>query len=184
MNPLVIKKLVDQGKSLANQGKSAITSTSNTLTAPKNRIAIKVVGILLGAYIIYRIINSTVKNAPSQQEVQDAYTELEKLNQKASTKQKLSNFQAQSYANSVFTAMDGYGTNEEAIKQIFYKLQNDADFLVVSKSYGVRELSSGRFNPEPNFKGTFSSSIKNEVDYAWIKIYNKILRNKKIKYQL
>jgi hypothetical protein len=177
MNPIVLKTAIKNGK-------SAFSSASNTVSSPKNRTALKIAGVLVGAYILYRIINSAVKSAPSQQEVQDAYTELEKLNQSAKTKQKISNFQAKSYANSVHTAMDGYGTNEEAIKQIFYKLQNDADFLALSKSYGVREISSGKFNPEPNFKGTFSSALKNEVDDVWIKIYNKILRDKKIKYQL
>jgi hypothetical protein len=80
--------------------------------------------------------------------------------------------------------MDGYGTNETAIFGVFYKLFNDADFLAVSKSFGVREISSGYLNPEPNMKGTMTECLHSELAFDDRKKVNDILKAKKIRFRV
>lgn len=172
MNPKIATKIA-----------TSIPSQSLELSQKAKR-TLKIIAIGVGVYVIYRLAKGVVAQKPNQSEVQSVYNELEALNQNNQTRQKITEFQAKSYANSIFTAIDGWGTDEEGIKQIFYKLQNNADFLAVSKAYGVREVSSGAWNPEPNFKGTMTSALKSELSADWVKILNGILKKKNITYRL
>ena len=143
-----------------------------------------VVGGVIGAIIIIRALKGFTKKQDSREEVREAYNELEEMNESPTTRQKITAFQAQQYANTIFGAMDGYGTDEVAINGVFYRIFNDADFLAVSKSFGIREISSGRFNPEPNMKGTMTQCLHNELDWEERKTVNNILKKKKIRFRI
>lgn len=154
-----------------------------------NAKTVKVVklGLLIVAgYIVYRLATNFYKNQGSREEEDAGTTELEELNKNSETRQKISNQQAQSYANVLFTAMNGYGTDEEAIVSVFYKLRNNADYLALSNAYGSnRVVSSGRGNVfEPDFRGTMASALRSELSSYWTKRINKILTNKKITYKI
>jgi len=143
-----------------------------------------VIGGIIATVIIFRALKGFVKKQDSREEVREAYNELEQANLSPVTRQKISDFQAQQYANTLFTAMNGYGTDETAIFGVFYKLYNNADFLAVSKSFGVREISSGYLNPEPNTKGTMTECLHSELGYDDRKKVNDILKKKKIKFRI
>jgi hypothetical protein len=143
-----------------------------------------VIGGIIAGVIILRALKGFTKKQDSREEVREAYNELEQANTNPSTRQKITPFQAQQYANTLFTAMNGYGTDEVAIYAVFYRLSNDADFLAVSKSFGVREVSSGNLNPEPNMKGTMTECLHNELDWFERNKLNDILKKKKIKFRV
>jgi hypothetical protein len=142
------------------------------------------VGAVIGAIVIIRALRGFTKKQDSREEVREAYNELEDMNQNPSTRQKITAFQAQQYANSIFGAMDGYGTDETSILGVFYKIYNNADFLAISKSFGIREVSSGYLNPEPNMKGTMTQCLHSELDSEWRKKINKVLTTKKIRFRI
>jgi hypothetical protein len=125
------------------------------------------VGILAGvgfiAYKIYKAAKDSKDTKDSKEEVKEVAKELQALNQNANTKQTLSVSESKSIANSIFAAMDGYGTNETTILRELVKLKNQADWLSVRKEWDVREISSGNLNPEPNFKGTLESALTSEL---------------------
>jgi hypothetical protein len=79
--------------------------------------------------------------------------------------------------------MDGYGTDEEQIYGVFKNIKNDADFAMIQNAYGIREISSGAWNPEPNFKGTLSGALTNELSASEKDVLNNILAQKKITYR-
>lgn len=141
-------------------------------------------GIAITLIVAYKMYQKYTKEAPNRQEGKEGINELEALNKNPSTRQKITRQQALAFANTLFTAMDGYGTDEWAIMGVFYKIANDADFLAVSNAYGTRELSSGAWNPEPNFKGTMTGSLHNELDTTWTKKINDVLKSKKISYRI
>lgn len=142
------------------------------------------VGAVIGAIVIIRALKGFTSKQDSREEVREAYNELEEMNESPTTRQKITAFQAQQYANSIFGAMNGYGTDEVAIYGVFYRIFNDADFLAVSKSFGIREVSSGRLNPEPNMKGTMTQCLHNEMSFEERKTLNNILKKKKIRFRV
>lgn len=108
---------------------------------------------------------------------QELDAELYKLNQNSSTRQKISNKKAIKYANSIFTAIDGLLTKLEDIYSVFSNLCNDADYLAVSKAFGVRTMI-------PNQKATMEQALHADLDLYERKSLNDILSSKGIKYKI
>jgi len=164
--------------------KQAGTQTVNYFQSEKGKKVLKLALIIVAGYIAYRVVKSVVKTTPQREEEQAGSNELDLLNQNSDTKQKITKQQAQSYANVLWTAMDGYGTDENAIYGVFYRLSNNADYLALSNAYGTRTVSSGRLNPEPNYRGTMSGALHSELDNEIVKKINAILTRKKITYKI
>lgn len=141
-------------------------------------------GALVGAYVLYKALSGFIANESGRAENQSASDELDKLNNNPSTKQKISNYQAEQLANKIFTAMDGYQTDEETIYNAFYQLKNNADFLAVSKAYGTRTISSGQWNFVRDFKGTLTQCLNDELDSGERYKVNKILKAKNIRFRI
>ena len=80
--------------------------------------------------------------------------------------------------------MDGYGTDEGTIYSVFRKIKNSGDFALLMNAYGVREISSGAWNPEPNFNGTLVGALTSELSSEDKGKVNKILQSKKIEYKV
>ena len=159
------------------------TGTAPYFSSRGKKIAI-VVGLVIGGVIAYRLLKGVVKQKDNRDEVQEAYNELDKLNQNPITSQKISKLQAEQYANVIFTAVDGWTTDETAIGKVFYRLTNDADFIAVSKAFGIRNISSGRFNLEPDYKATMIEALHIDMSSDEKSLLNKILVKKKIKYRI
>jgi hypothetical protein len=156
-------------------------------TWAKGTIALVVTaGVVTSVYFGIRGIKKLIQNIDNKNnkdEVNASEDELTRLNKNSSTKQKMTKVQAESFANAIDTMMNGYGTDSQGIKDIFYKVSNDADVLAIINAFGVRTISSGNLNPEPDFKGTLSGALREELNSDWINLINKVLSDKKITYR-
>jgi hypothetical protein len=159
---------------------------------PATRGLVTVVGVGIGLFVIYKIykqIQQTTSgivtpDVAAKQEDRGWSRDIDKLNQNPATRATITKAQAASFASSIHAAMDGYGTDEDAINDIFRHLKNDADFAEVANAYGTREVSSGAWNPEPNFNGSMSAALTSEMSTDEKKVANKILADKKITYRI
>lgn len=76
------------------------------------------------------------------------------------------------FADALYSAMDGWGTDEEAVQQVFQAMNNDIDVLKLTKAFGTRDGYS------------LSVWIGDDFDAEDKDTYiNSILRRKDIKYQ-
>lgn len=142
------------------------------------------IGAGVGVYFLIKALNGFRANFGERQEVQNASDELNKLNENPSTRQKLSSYQALQIANAIHTAMDGWGTNEEAIYTNLRLLKNNADWLAITKAYGSREIDSGRGNISPNMTGTLTQCLQEELDSNERKKVNEILKIRNIRFRV
>ena len=149
-------------------------------------VAKSALGIAFAAAIIYvgyKLIKAPAKiiaNKGNKDESSDVKRELDRIAKTAT----LSNSQAGVVANAIFAAMDGYGTDEQGIVNQMKKVKNNADFLKVQSKYGTREVSSGRFNPEPNYKGNLTGAMGSECSTYWTNLINKNLKSNGVTYKV
>jgi hypothetical protein len=166
---------------MATQQKSIGQVYSNL--DPRIRLGVQLVGFAVGIYIVFRLIkggSQKLEDKPFSSENQETANELQVLNQNPSTKQSISNSQAMSYANKIWSCMEGKGTYEDELVGVFYHLKNTADFLAVEKAYGTRTIHSKTYFVE-DFRGTMLSAITDELGVEYIAKINKILAAKGIK---
>jgi len=138
-----------------------------------------VAGIGIASYLIYKKIKNAAALKDSTKEIADVNADLN-ASIKSGKKLTLSSSDVASIANNLKTAMDGYGTNYEMILKNIVKINNQSDLLAVIKSFGVRKISSGRLNPEPNFEGTLGQALVEELDDARLTAINNMLARKGI----
>ena len=87
-----------------------------------------------------------------------------------------------SLADTLFEAMDGYGTDNDSITEVFRSLRNQADFDALEDAFGSRKISSGRGNIfQGDYKGRLIGALKDELDGEELADLNNLLRSKKIK---
>jgi len=120
-------------------------------------------GAVWGTVAIVREVRNRRTEKGSREELKDIKDELTDLNKDASTRQTLSPSGASSMSNSLFTAMDGYGTDSTAIAKNLLRLKNQADWLSVKKAFGIKTISSGNLNPTPDFTGTLEAALTDEL---------------------
>lgn len=151
----------------------------------KGAIAVAIVGGI--GYLIYKTVKlpGQIQEDKSKREEDKGWNqEFDKLNSNPATKATLTKAQMSSIANKIHTAMDGYGTDELGIVAAFKQIKNNADFAGVQAAYGIKTVSSGRLNPEPDFRGPMIAALTSELSQYWKDLINKSLTNKKIKYQV
>ena len=81
-------------------------------------------------------------------------------------------------AEKVFNAVSGYGTDfngANGLKNIFSLLRNNDDLMELVAAYGIREVSSGNFNPIPDFSGNLPEVLSDELSQKEISELNSIL---------
>lgn len=74
----------------------------------------------------------------------------------------------ESLANTLETAMKGWGTNEQTVFDVFSDLKNDIDFIELDKAFGIRD--------SVDMKGW----LKDDFSTADIKALNNQLNNQSI----
>lgn len=151
----------------------------------KGAIAIAAVGGTI--YIAYKLFKSSgdwKKGQGAREEDRAWNQEFDTLNSNNSTKATKSKAELDAMANKIWAAMDGYGTDEDTILSTIKQLNRNADFAGLQAAYGIREISSGKLNPEPNFKGNLIAALSTELDEDWKKKINYVLELKKIKYRV
>jgi len=128
---------------------------------------------------IYSAVKGRMAHAGDFAEKADVKDELGSLKTKG-IKPSFSDSQYSAWANQLFTAMNGYTSDEAAVYRVFVNMKNNADVLKLIDAYGIRTLSSGNWNPAPDFKGTLSGALSEEFDTKEIAALNDILAKRKI----
>lgn len=93
----------------------------------------------------------------------------------------LTKVQIDQLANKLQTAFAGYGTDFKAIQGVFLQIKNEFDILSIRQAYGIRKISSGRFNLASDFEGTLDQTLIEELSQKDIQALNMILAKKGIK---
>lgn len=79
-------------------------------------------------------------------------------------------------ANSLFDAMNGYGTGEDTIEKELKKLKSKADWDALVRAFGTRTISSGTWNVfQSDFTGTLPECLNDELDSSELESVNQIL---------
>ena len=150
-------------------------------TWAKGIIAVGIFGAVgVVFYTIYRKIQSATDKKDDRQELNAINSELAQ----SPVKPTLSRASAEGMANIIFTAMDGWQTDEKSIYSQIHKVKNDADWLLLQKAYGTRKISSGRGNIAPDYTGTLSGALHEELDSAERQAVNAILRKNGVKFSI
>jgi hypothetical protein len=156
---------------------------------------ILVVGVTGIAFIVGRTI---YLNARKKREIQTANkaalmaeTEIKGLEQQG-VKATYTNSQYESFAQTLNEAMNGCGTNEESIYEVFRKIKNEIDIRKLISTFGVRfyrpcEVTQPisyfryQFNNEA-FGGSLSQMLAYELTSSEIKEINTILKSNNVNY--
>lgn len=88
--------------------------------------------------------------------------------------------QFKAWSHKLQAAMDGFGTDEEAIYDVFRLMKNDADVLKLIDAYGTRTFP-GMWGGEVSF--TLSSALQSELTRPEITKLNGILETAGIAYR-
>ena len=146
---------------------------------------VAIIGIGAAAYFLFQKINATAtnvkKNADAKKSLSEVTDDISELN-KNGVKPSYTDSQYRSWADSLFTCFEGFGTCF-GYMTIFQNMKNDADVLKLIQAYGVRTIPSGKFNPMPDFRGTLPQALRDEVQTINIWGINQILKNRGITYK-
>lgn len=149
-------------------------------------IAISVLGgAVFGIFKAIKYFNNLKKFENATIELDETDKQIKQIVAKNKTiRQTLTDAQLTQLANKLQTSFDGYGTDFSNIYNVFIKLRNEIDLLRLRQVYGIREISSGKFNIADNFKGTLDQTLVDELKLADITKLNKLLTSKKIFIQI
>jgi Tol biopolymer transport system component len=85
-------------------------------------------------------------------------------------------------ADSIYEALDGYGSSFQTIMDEFAKLKNNPDFDALYNAFGTRTISSGRGNIfVSDYTGDMIGAFKEDLSKTEIGKLNSLLSNKGIK---
>jgi hypothetical protein len=85
-------------------------------------------------------------------------------------------------ADSIYDALDGYGSSLQTVLNEFVKLNNNPDFDALYKAYGIRTISSGVGNIfVPDYTGDMLGGLKDDLTVKEIGKLNSVLSYKGIK---
>lgn len=169
--------------------KKAVSSTGQGIWT---RMPIWAKGLVVvgGAYVAYKVGKGLLGKTRLDPETRDSSQELDGWNDQfikdnASQKATLSNAELKAMANSIFRAMDGYGTDEDSILSTIKKIKNNADWSGLNAAWGKRTISSGTWNPAPNLSNaTLAEAITDELSQYWKDEFNKHLSKVGVKYRV
>lgn len=91
--------------------------------------------------------------------------------------------QYSSWANAIFTACDGYATDEDAIYDVFKNMKIKLDVLELIKAFDIRTVSSGAWSLEPDVTGDLPTVLTSELKASEKKVINDDLQQKGIDYK-
>jgi hypothetical protein len=85
-------------------------------------------------------------------------------------------------ADKIFTAVDGKGTYEDDIINVFKSLGNKADFALLNSTFGTRKIRSGIWG-KSDLTGDLLRVLNSELSQGDIKKINTILQSKGITFR-
>lgn len=104
--------------------------------SPTERLIFIVVAVIL-IYVSYKYISSRIHAATLQAQQKGEIDALKASGQK----QSYSDSKYDSLADQLFEAMDGPGTDEEAVLNVLNQLRTDVDFVKLDAAFGLRGSS-------------------------------------------
>jgi len=131
--------------------------------------------VIAAAYLLYKIFNKPTISNPNGGGNGGVVVPNPTLGGTLGTAPTMSEAKFKEIADKIFNAMDGYGTNNTEIKNQFALLKNNDDLMLLIAKYGIREVSSGKYNPLPNFTGNLPEAIADELSQSEISDLNSIL---------
>jgi hypothetical protein len=138
----------------------------------KTKNGLIVTTLILGVgYFLYKKLKVT-SQLPSNKEIE------KELGGTIGVNPTLSEDKMKELANKMFAAFNGYGTDvngNNGLMNLFAAIKNNDDLMGVIAAYGIREVSSGSWNPFPNFKGNLPETIADELSDSEITKINSVL---------
>jgi hypothetical protein len=153
---------------------------------------IAVAGLALGGYLVYRAVKRAKDEKDATKAAQDAANELLIL-QNQGINPTYADSQFQSFCDALVQAMNGCGTDESAIYQIFGYMRNDADIRKLVTTFGIRYIEPcwisqsdayaiWLFNDKA-YGGELASWLNFDLSSSEIAKVNSILKGNGINYQ-
>lgn len=144
-----------------------------------------------GGYLAYKGIKNAISKTKLDENTRDDKQEEEgwytsSQQDAASKKPTLTKTQMKSIANKIEAALDGYGTRDIILKNIFKdSIKNNADFSGVNAAFGIRTIEAGRGTGwlSGHERGTLTKVIQ-EADNATINYINNLMKGRGIKYRI
>jgi hypothetical protein len=151
---------------------------------------LKVAGIGLGAFLLYKTVKKTTKGITDFFKGKDIQTEKELKEAVEEEQKKLIEegqvltyplFTYKSDASQLLIAMEGMGTDDDLIYSIFSKMKNDLDITQLIKDFGINNywLATKKLITEMDL----SAWIYEEMNNSEIEKLNKILKDNNITYR-
>jgi len=144
-----------------------------------------------GGYLAYKGIKKVIGKTKLNETTRDDKQEVEgwfgSVVQDSKDKSPtLTKTQMKSIANKIEAALDGYGSRDTILKNIWKSsIKNDADFSGVNAAFGVRTIEAGRGIGwiAGDERGTLSKVIQ-EADNSTIVYINNLMKSRGIKYRI
>lgn len=153
---------------------------------------IVVAGVGLLGYSLYRAWKKNQDEADANHAADQANAELQLLEQQGITPT-LSLSEFENMSQTIVTAVDGCGTDEDAIFSVFNRLSNDADVRQLIKTFGIRYTQPCSITSpisyalwlanDKAFGGPLNIFLRYDLSDSDIATINSILRQRGIAYQ-
>jgi hypothetical protein len=155
---------------------------------PIGKIAIIGAGIAAAAVAWFAVLNpvrklivSKLDQSKSSKEGKEAKQELDKLEDQGISPT-INDAQAESFSNSLVSAFEGCGTDEDAVYNIMRQLKNDADVYKLLNKYGIRKYDAcGPWTGDT--EKSLAGAISDELDAFEKATVNGILKSNGCTYQ-
>lgn len=136
-----------------------------------------IVAVAGAAYGIYKLSKHISQGREGRTGNKDEDKSLNKeyydLQKNPSTRATLTKGEMAQIANNIFAAVNGTGTDEQAIIRNLKKVKTDGDFVGIQNAYGIRTTESFWYG---DFKGTLTATLGDELSDYWIKQINQGLK--------
>jgi len=139
-------------------------------------------GIAFGGWKLYKFIQKQKELEGAKEETKAQQSAIDTLKKKG-LKPTLDSLQLKQLANQIHTALNGYGSNFSSVAKAMAYMKNDIDVIGLNQAYGIRKLSSGKFNIADDFEGTLPQSLTEELDRKELTALNSMLAKKGISYR-
>jgi hypothetical protein len=131
--------------------------------------------VIAAAYLLYKIFNKKGASNPNSGGNNGVVVPNPELGGTIGTAPTMTIAKFKEIADKIFDAFEGYGTDTKEINNQFALLKNNDDVMSLIVAYGVREVSSGSYNPLPDFTGNLPEVLANELSQSEISDLNSIL---------
>ena len=130
---------------------------------------------IAAAYLLYKIFNKKGASNPNSGGNNGVVVPNPELGGTIGTAPTMTIAKFKEIADKIFDAFEGYGTDTKEINNQFALLKNNDDVMSLIVAYGVREVSSGKYNPLADFNGNLPEVLANELSQSEISDLNSVL---------